>query len=62
MLGSGHKEYSKFLSIEVIDSVDIECWGRVSLPEFDFSEEDFTSLSPKVQTNYTIRNQYAYNL
>ena len=62
MLGSCHEEYSEFLCIEVVDSIDIECWGWVTLPEFDFSEKDFTGLSSEVQTNYSNCYYSPYNL
>ena len=54
VLGSCHKEYSKLLRVEVANPVHVEAWGRVSLPELHFSEEDLTCLSTEIQTDYII--------
>ena len=59
MLRGGHKVYSKFLSIEVVDSIHIEAWRRISLPELYFSKEYFTSFSAEVKADY---KQYTKNL
>ncbi len=52
MFRCSHKVYSKFLSVEVVDSIHVEAWGRVTLPELNFPKEYLTSLSAKVKADY----------
>ena len=52
VLGCCHKVYSKFLSVEVIYTIHVEAWGRVTLPELNFSKEYLTGLSAEVKADY----------
>lgn len=74
MLRGCYKEYSELFSIEIVYAIYIlyksliiilyyKAWGRVTLPELNFSKEHFTGFSAKIKANYTSLIAYlSYNL
>jgi hypothetical protein len=66
VFSSRYEEYSKFLGIEIVDSINIlyklviwadgsyKTWRGITLPEFDLSEEYFTGFSSKIKADYIL--------